>query len=97
MELDAGEKEIIHFVDQMFGRIMRNARATLLKQLLNKYRRGREEHGDFDFVNAEVDADALIRKEIHNEVLDILNYHCIDRAIERVKNANRQKIDKEIE
>lgn len=56
----------------------------LMHRMLAKYRAGRKEHGGKpDLVNAQ--------KEINLEVLDILNYHLIDRVNVRAVMETRRK------
>lgn len=47
----------------------------LQEKLLEKYRKGKAEHGELD-----AGKPLNCQKEILNEVLDILNYHLIDRV-----------------
>lgn len=56
----------------------------LMQRMLAKYRAGRKEHGGKpDLVN--------VQREINLEVLDILNYHLVDRVNVRAVMASRRK------
>lgn len=73
MDMETGTMTLV--VPDKYETEIINYCRSLQNLLLEKYRKGKAEHGELD-----AGKPLNCQKEILNEVLDILNYHLIDRV-----------------